>query len=66
MPTDSHTALNLITPDELADMLKISKVGIYRLVEKRLIPFYKVMGSLRFNKKDVMNFLEENRIDQLV
>lgn len=50
----------------MADMLKISKVGIYRLVEKRLIPFYKVMGSLRFNKKDVMNFLEENRIDQLV
>ena len=66
MPTDSHTAPNLITPDELADMLKISKVGIYRLVEKRLIPFYKVMGSLRFDKKDVLTFLQQNRIDQLV
>jgi len=61
MPADSKP--NLITPDELADLLRISKVGVYRLVEKRLIPFYRVRGSLRFERKDVMAYLAKNRVE---
>lgn len=48
----------LLTPDEVALALKISKVGVYRLVEKRLIPFYRIMGSLRFAEKDVMELMQ--------
>jgi len=62
MPADPNPIPKLITPDELARLLRISKAGVYRLVEKRAMPFYKVRGSLRFDKKDVSEFLRETRI----
>jgi excisionase family DNA binding protein len=65
MPTSSHPTTELLTPDELARMLKISKVGVYRLVEKRQIHFYKVMGNLRFDRNDVLSFLQQNRIESV-
>ena len=63
MTTDSNTSLKLLTPDELADLLRISKVSVYRLVEKREIPVYHVRGSLRFAEQDVNNYLKQNRIE---
>ena len=62
MPADSHPLPKLLTPDELADALRISKVSVYRLVEKRLLPFYRVRGSLRFEEKDVIAYLERKRV----
>jgi excisionase family DNA binding protein len=50
---------NLITPDELANFLKISKSSIYRLVEERKLPFHKVGGSLRFKKEVIDKYLDE-------
>jgi len=56
---------NLLTPDDLARFLSISKTGVYRLVEKRRIPFFRVGGSLRFEKKDVLSYLQGNRIESV-
>jgi len=55
----------LLTPDELAEMLKISKAGVYRLMERRLIPFAKVMGSIRFDKEDILKYLEQNKVESI-
>ena len=63
MPTISNPTTELLTPDELAQMLKISKAGVYRLIDKRIIRFHKVMGSIRFEKSDVLSFLENNRFE---
>ena len=63
MPTNSNPTTELLTPEEVAQMLKISKVGVYRLINKRLVRFYKVMGSIRFDKGDILSFLENNRIE---
>jgi len=63
MPTSSNRTIELLTPDELAQMMKISKAGVYRLIDKRMIRFHKVMGSIRFEKGDVLSFLENNRFD---
>ena len=63
MTTGSDTTIELLTPDEVAELLRISKVGVYRLVEKRAIPFYRIRGSLRFDRKDVATYLKENRIE---
>ena len=63
MQSNSNQTTELLTPDELAHMLKISKVGVYRLVDKRLIRFYKVMGSIRFEKNDVLTYLQNNRVE---
>ena len=62
MPADPNPIPKLITPDELARLLRISKAGVYRLVEKRIMPFYKVKGSLRFDQKDVIDYLQGTRI----
>ena len=65
MPTGNDSIGELITPNELAQLLKISKAGVYRLVDKRQIPFHKVMGSLRLNRIDVEQFLLNNRIEPI-
>ena len=63
MPTNSNQTTELLTPGEVALMLKISKAGVYRLINKRVIRFYKVMGSIRFEKGDIVSFLENNRFE---
>jgi len=63
MPTTSNHTPDLLRPDETAKMLRISKAGLYRLIHKRAIRFYKIMGSLRFEKGDIVSFLKTNRVD---
>jgi len=60
-----NTIKKLYSTEELADILNVSKVTIYRLVESRKIPFYKIKGSIRIAENDVLNFLEQNRIEPI-
>ena len=53
------------TPDELADFLAISKATVYRLVNKRQLPFHKIGGVLRFRKDDIEKYLETGRIEPI-
>jgi excisionase family DNA binding protein len=55
--------LALFTPSEAAELLRLSKASIYRLVEKRAIPFYRVSGSLRFAQKDLEEYLARGRVE---
>jgi len=55
----------LLTPEEMAEMLKISKAGVYRLTNGRKIPFHKVGGSIRFDKEDILKYLEQNKIESI-
>ena len=59
------TTNNFITPDELAEIFKISKSSVYRLIDKRQITFFKIGGKLRFAQKDVNDYLENVRIEQI-
>lgn len=59
------TTNNFITPEELAKIFKISKSSIYRLIDKRQIPFFKIGGKLRFSQSDVNDYLENVRIEQI-
>ena len=63
MTTNTNQTTELMTPEEVAEMLKISKAGVYRLINKRAIRFYKVMGSIRFKKSDIVSFLDANRFE---
>ena len=65
MPTGSKSTIEILTPTEVANLLKISKIGVYRMVEKRRIRFYKVIGSLRFDKEDILAFLQENGVEPI-
>jgi excisionase family DNA binding protein len=52
-----------LSVSELSTFLNISKITVYRLVETRKIVFYKIGGSIRFNKKDVLDYLEASKIN---
>jgi excisionase family DNA binding protein len=55
--------LSLLTPDEAAEVLRLSKASIYRLVERRMIPFHRVSGSLRFSRKDLEEYVLRGRVE---
>jgi len=56
----------LLKPAEAAQYLKLSRVTLYRLVEKRTLPFYRVGGSLRLSRKDLDEYLSSHRIESIV
>lgn len=63
---DVSNTNNLITPEELASVLRMSRPSVYRLIGKRKIPFYKISGSLRFKDSDVKKYIEDARIGPIV
>lgn len=56
---------DLLTLEEVIQWLKTSKTTIYRLVQRRQIPFYRIARSLRFKKEDVEAFIQERRVETI-
>jgi excisionase family DNA binding protein len=65
MPTDSTQTMELLTIAEVAEFLKISVPSARRLQQRRLIPFFKVGGSVRFNRNDVLSYLDKKRVEAI-
>jgi len=57
--------LNLSSVDDLAKILKISKTAVYRIISGRKIPFYKIGHNVRFAEKDVLKYLEDNKVESI-
>jgi excisionase family DNA binding protein len=55
-----------ISPKELKDVLGISLPTVYRLIESRKLPFFKIGKSLRFLREDIIDYLETHRIDHIM
>lgn len=52
----------LLTIKEASEYLGISVKGIYNMVNRRQIPFIKIGGRLRFDKIDLDNWVEKQKI----
>lgn len=52
----------LLTIDEVAQLFRVSKATVYRMIESRLIPFYKISRAIRFSEEEVIAYLEEQRV----
>jgi len=68
MPIDSSPAgvpADLLTPDEVARLFRVSKTSVYRLVERREIRFHRVCGLLRFRRSDVEQFLRAGSVEPM-
>lgn len=50
----------LLTIEELARYLKISKHTLYKMLEKRKIPAFKIANQWRFKKEKIDRWLEEH------
>lgn len=57
--------LKLLSIKDLGELFNISKATAYRIVEGRKIPFYKINGLLRFSENDILEYLKENRVEQI-
>lgn len=52
----------LLTVPEVAAMLRLTRKGIYSLIEARRIPFIRVSNRVRFCQGDVLRYVSENRV----
>jgi len=55
----------LLSISEVAEMLRISRTGVRRLQEARRIPFMKIGGSVRFSRRDIIAYLEKQRVEAI-
>lgn len=53
---------NLLTPNEVADRLSISRAQAYKLCEQGDIPKVQIRSSIRVKEEDLEQYIEENRI----
>ena len=51
----------LLSPKDLAGILKVSQVCVYKWAERGIIPHYKLEGVVRFSRDDVLDFLQKRR-----
>ena len=60
------SAAVLLTLEEVAEYLRISKTSVYRLVERRELPFCRVGRTLRFYRTDIDAYLTSRRVGSIV
>lgn len=53
---------SLLTIEEVAEILRVSKTSVYRLVERCELPFCRVGRTLRFTRKDLESYLAARRV----
>lgn len=56
----------MITLPELAELLSVSQTTVYRMTEGREIRYYKIKGSIRFRKEDVLAYMNQNCYEPLI
>jgi excisionase family DNA binding protein len=49
---------SILTADEIADYLKLSKITVYKLAKQGAIPGFRVGGSWRFNRSFIENMMK--------
>lgn len=59
---ESDLAIELLTIPEAAKFLRVSPSGVRRLQQGRHVSFFKVGGSIRFAKRDLIAYLARQRI----
>lgn len=53
-PVPAETKNDVMTVQEAADFLKMTRQGLYGLVNKKAIPYFKIGGAVRFRKSDLI------------
>lgn len=54
-------ALELLSIRRVTELLGISRLSVHRLVERGLVPVYRILSCVRFKRSDIMKFLASNR-----
>ena len=62
-PAAQLPSRTLLTLEEVAELLRVSKTSVYRLVERRALPFFRVSSVLRFDRGDITRFLSAGSVE---
>jgi excisionase family DNA binding protein len=62
---DLGSVPEILTLADVAQLLKVSLTSVRRLQQGRHIPFIKVGGSVRFQKRDLLSYLEKQRVESI-
>jgi len=54
-----------LSPRELADYFSVSLKTIYRRIENREIPFYKIGRSIKFKKEDIEKYTSKVLVESI-
>jgi excisionase family DNA binding protein len=65
MSIDYDPSIDLLTIREAANLLRLSVSGVRRLQRQRRIPFVKLGGSIRFDRRDLANLVNKNRVQSI-
>lgn len=57
--------LDFLNLKEVAIILRIAPISVYRLIAKRTIPVYRACRKILFKKKDVLAYLDQHRKEPL-
>lgn len=57
--------LDFLSLKEVAVILRVAPISIYRLIAKQSIPVYRACRKILFKKKDVLEYLESHRKNPL-
>jgi len=62
METHDAEQIELLTVREVAKLLQLSVPGVRELQARRHLPFIKVGGALRFEKRDIVEYLKRRKV----
>lgn len=57
----SETGKEYLSPDQVAKLLQLSRLTIYRLIDRGMLPVYKLCRRLRIRRDDVEHLLDRSR-----
>lgn len=55
----------LLTVKDVMELFQISQSSVYRMIEKRLVRFYKINSGLRFQRSDIDSYLLSCRTEAM-
>jgi excisionase family DNA binding protein len=59
MPTETAEPERLVTPKEMADLIKVSQQTLAMWRKRKLIPFVRVGNVIRYNRRRVLKALDK-------
>jgi excisionase family DNA binding protein len=62
MEANEYSEIQLLTVKEVAKLLQLSIAGVRDLQARRHLPFIKVGGAVRFEKRDILEYLKRRKV----
>lgn len=55
--SNHRSDIEVMTAQEVADLLRVSRWSVYEMVKRHDIPFFKIGRSVRFNRADIVEWM---------